>query len=179
MSVINTFARPSIDGLDVLAHRSGDLGERHDLEVVITIELHQLRPGDVRSEVPAAFNGSDAITTSMHDGRRDDVSDRTRSGYVAANSTDCGPPSDAPIRCARSMTAASITPRMSSIHSSNEKFAAPSDTPIPRLSYTIAWAKSAIGPAQLHMLSIVTDAPEVKTTSSPSPAVRYPIATPS
>ena len=66
-----------------------------------------------------------------------------RSGYVAAKSIDSGPPSDMPIRAARSEPTASMTARMSSIRSSSEPTETWSERPIPRLSNMIKREKLA------------------------------------
>ena len=57
-----------------------------------------------------------------------------RSGYVAANRAQRGPPSPSPHRTARSVPAASITARMSSMRTSRVPPATRSDMPVPRLS---------------------------------------------
>ncbi len=62
----------------------------------------------------------------------------TRSGWVAAIRADMAPPSETPIRWARSTPASSMTARTSSIRSS--KVPRPngrSERPVPRLSNTI------------------------------------------
>ena len=66
-------------------------------------------------------------------------------GYVAANSSDIGTPSDEPKITARSEPAAAITARTSSIRSS--RIGAPttgSDSPLPRLSNMMSRANDAI-----------------------------------
>ena len=76
------------------------------------------------------------------------------------------------------MTAASISALLSSTRSSNEKLAAPSDAPVPRLSYQVTRLVSAIVRTYGHRTSIVKVAAAVRTTSSPSPNVRYALNTP-
>ena len=67
---------------------------------------------------------------------------------------------------------------MSSTRSSNEKFAAPSEAPVPRLSYHVTRADSATAFTQGQTVSIVSVALDVMITSSPPPKVRYAMNTP-
>ena len=60
---------------------------------------------------------------------------QTRSGYVAAKRMLIGPPSETPIKAARSEPAASMTARTSSMRVSNVGMPLTrSDMPVPRLS---------------------------------------------
>ena len=69
------------------------------------------------------------------------TSARVRSGYVAANRIESGPPSDTPMSAAVSEPAASMTARTSSIRSSSVPTRTRSDRPIPRLSKRISPGK--------------------------------------
>ena len=68
----------------------------------------------------------------------------TRSGWVAANSTDIGAPSEAPSNVARVNPASSITALRSSIRvSSVGTSATGSESPVPRLSNVMTRANDA------------------------------------
>ncbi len=70
--------------------------------------------------------------------------ERTRSGYVAANTMLIGPPSETPNSAGYSTSAASSTARRSSMRSSiGGTWDTGSDSPVPRLSQTISRDMSA------------------------------------
>ena len=102
-----------------------------------------------------------------------------RSGYVAANSMDIGPPSEAPISTAWREPAASMTARTSSILVSRLGMSLTrSESPEPCLSNTISREKALrrlkrwVSPGSSHWTSRLEMNPWTNTTSiGPSPTV--------
>ena len=107
-----------------------------------------------------------------------------RSGKLAANSIDIGPPSDSPISAARSEPTASITARTSSMRSSSVPTCARSESPIPRLSNRITRANEPSRSMKRrydgssHLTWRFVNEPSTKTMSTgPSPTTWYATCT--
>ena len=115
-----------------------------EAEVLASPALSRTERGSAAASPRRGPTGSRAPTSAVaYEATR--TSADVRSGNVAANSAQIGPPSAPPSSAARSEPAASITARMSSIISSNEPSARiRSESPVPRRSNMIRRENDAI-----------------------------------